>query len=243
MRRGFDASAVQGRIPFWLLSDDIDFVVLKGQQGNDGFDPTFASNVALANDEGVIAFAYAFAYPLPHLDPREQARLFVDRTVEAAPAMAPRPLFLDFEWPVPEQWRRWGCTAAQISAWCAACAEEVESYAGVTPVIYTYPDWWAHVSKADVSWAALYPLWLASYWNHGWPKGGDAPKLPAPWAEWLFWQFDGNGGLRLPNGVDADFCVFNGDEEALRRLAGLARPVGDGVLGPAAVSTTLRPPP
>lgn len=249
MIRGFDASSVQGVIPFERVAgsgpEALRFVILKAQQGNDGFDPTFERNMRAALDAGVEPFAYCFAYPLPSngtpgRDPHEQAALFVDRVYRFA-EMRGRPLFLDFEWPEPTEWAKWSCTAAQISAWCAACAEEVERLTGITPIIYTYPWWWAAVSKADVSWATLYPLWLAAY-VAAWPKPGESPRIPKPWASWLFWQWDGNGGHRLPNGVDSDFCVFNGDEAALRRLAGHAppRPAGDDVLGPAAVDEVER---
>jgi GH25 family lysozyme M1 (1,4-beta-N-acetylmuramidase) len=240
MLRGLDASACQDLLPYASLEADMRFVILKAQQGNDGFDPFFIRNVQGAIRRGLEPFAYCFAYPLPHLDPKAQAQLFVQRVGLAWPELAKRPLFLDYEWPMPTQWKRWGCTAKQISEWCAANAEEVERYSGRTPVIYTYPDWWANVSKADVSWASLYPLWLASY-RSGWPKDGDGPKLPKPWAGWLFWQFDGNGGLRLPNGVDADFCVFNGDEAALQTfIKGPGGPV-DVVEGSAAETVATRP--
>ena len=53
------------------------------------------------------------------------------------------------------------------------------------------------------------PLWIADY--HAAGRDGlartRAPVIPRPWIDWLFWQFDGNGGLKLPhNGVDADFA-------------------------------------
>lgn len=224
--RGFDASAAQGVIPWGRLDPSLRFAILKAQQGNDGFDPTFTRNVKGALETGLEPFAYCFAYPLPAKAgktgrcPREQARLFVDRVTAAHPLMHGRPLFLDLEWPMPQDWGTWGCTAESIAEWCAEHCDEVASYSGVTPILYTYPDWWAHVSKADVSWAAAYPLWLASYVTKGrWPIDGQAPRCPSPWSDWLFWQFDGNGGLTLPNGVDADFCVFNGDEAALSALA------------------------
>ncbi len=145
--------------------------------------------------------------------------------MERTSILGRRPLFLDFEWPEPEKWTKWGCTAAQISDWCRACAGEVERLTGIAPIIYTYPYWWAAVSKADVSWAARVRLWLAAYVK-GWPKPGDSPKVPKPWTSWLFWQWDGNGGERLPNGVDADFCVFNGTEEDLQALI-VAGPLPD----------------
>lgn len=245
MIRGFDASEVQGLLPFDRLDPSLRFVILKAQQGNDGFDPFFERNMRAALAAGLVPFAYAFAYPLPPApdphgipgrlifgrDPIEQAKLCVDRIL-AFPEMRGRPIFLDLEWPAPTDWATWGCTAASVSAWCQAFCAEVARLSGVAPIIYTYPDWWHHVSAADVSWAAAYGLWLAAY-VVGWPAAGSSPRVPFPWTDWLFWQFDGDKGLRLPNGVDADFCVCNGDETTLRALG--RTPVTNDVGTPAAI--------
>jgi lysozyme len=220
---GFDASSVQGNLPFEKLDPSLRFVLLKAQQGNDGFDPNFEKDMRGALAAGLQPFAYCFAYPLPPKpgkngrDPKAQAKIFVDR-VHAFPEMRGRPLFLDLEWPAPQDWVLWGCTAASINAWCQACAAEVQNLTGIPPVLYTYPWWWAAVSlETDVSWAAAYPLWLAAYVKVR-PVEGNCPRLPSPWKDWLFWQWDGDGGATLPNGVDADFCVFNGAQEDLDAL-------------------------
>lgn len=245
MIRGCDASAVQGAIPLWHTGPELRFVILKAAQGNDGFDSFFKRNVDAALSEGREPFPYCFAYPLPGStpgrDPKEQAKLFVDRTLGASRAMEGRPFFLDYEWPEPNLWKKWGCSASQIADWCAANAEEVERLTAVTPVIYTYPYWWHAIGSP--AWAAHYPLWIASYPTEvGWPKEGDQPVIPKPWSSYTFWQFDGNGGLRLPNGVDCDFCVFAGDEADLQKFAGktVVRRHNDDPLGEAASCTVNR---
>lgn len=220
MLRGFDASSVQGSLPFGKLDPSFRFVILKAQQGNDGFDPDFAANTRAALAAGLHVIPYCFAYPLesdgsgahPGRTPAEQAKLFVDRIRAAWPGWH-GVLCLDCEWPEPSDWATWKVTAASISTWLRGCCDELVKL-GVRVVLYTYPDWWHHVAPGDVSWAGVYPLWLARY-VAAWPKDGDSPQLLAPWTSWLFWQWDGNGGQRLPNGVDADFCVFNGAEEEL----------------------------
>jgi lysozyme len=238
MTKGLDASSVQGLLPYDRLGD-YGFVILKGQQGNDGFDPFFERNYKGALDHGIEPFVYCFAYPLPKLDPKLQAGLFVDRAYAACPEMRGRPFFIDEEWPevVPlkpggKGWKEWGCSPPQVAGWMRDNAAEVRRLTGRKPVLYTYDWWWSAVrdgspacgfpEKGDVSWASDCDLWMAWY-RQGWPVPGMSPKVPAPFSDWLFWQFDGNGGLVLPNGRDADFCVFNGSREELRAWATVAR--------------------
>jgi len=246
MLRGLDASSVQGRLPLDKLGPEFKFLILKAQEGNGGFDPRFAENAKAAMEAGLEVFPYCFAYPLPTIDPktgrrvpgrdpREQAKLFVDKVYKARPELIGRSFFLDYEWPevVPLRkggtgWKDWGCDPQQLSDWMEANSSEVAQLTRAQPVIYIYDWWWACVRDgapfygfpkgADVSWAAQYALWMAWY-KAGWPKDGDKPRIPKPWTNWLFWQFDGNGGLYLPNGIDSDFCVFNGDEHALKAFA------------------------
>lgn len=228
---GFDVSSMQGAHPFDQIAramPELEFVIIRGQVGNDNFDPDFEANAKASFAAGLVPFMYCYAYPLPAAaghpgrDPMEQARLFVAHA-QRYPEFAKRPLFLDFEFPEPQDWAKWGCTAASIAAWMLACCEEIERLMGVAPVIYTYPDWWQHVAAADVSWAARFALWLARYLTPGSrPTQGQSPALIAPWLAWLFWQFDGTGGLRLPNGVDADFCCYNGTKDELLAFAAAA---------------------
>lgn len=243
MIKGIDASSVQGALPFKQLVDiGIRFAILKAQQGNDGFDPWFERNMRGCLENGIEPFAYCFFYPIPVTtpdgvtDPRRapeyQAKLFVDR-VYRFPEMRGRPLFLDYEWPevvarppkIMKGWKEWGCSPSQMTEAMRANAAEVHTISGARPVIYTYDWWWAAIrdgaptygfpNGADVSWAADYELWMAWYVK-SWPGPGSKPRIPKPWARALFWQWDGNGGELLPNGVDSDFCVFDGDEADLR---------------------------
>lgn len=232
MIRGCDVSSVQGVVPYEAMPPELRFCIAKCKQGNDGKDATFERNMRAGADHGLVMGGYHFAYPLPHLDPKVQAEGFYNAAAGHGATKGELPPFLDAEWPAPSAkapdgtltypWRKWGCSSQQISDWLAACCERMAELFGRKPILYTYPWWWAEVAKGvDVSWAAEYPLWMASYTTGGkWPGEDAKPVIPKPWADWLFWQFDGDGGLRLPNGVDADFNVFNGDETALRRLIG-----------------------
>ncbi len=125
MLHGLDVSAVQGVVPWSQLTTDYHFVVIKAQQGNDGLDPYFFKNVAGAKAAGLITGGYHFAYPLPHLDPREQARMFFARCKEHGTNVGELPPFLDLEWPAVQDWAKWKCTAQQISDWARDCLGEM----------------------------------------------------------------------------------------------------------------------
>lgn len=205
--RGFDASVIQGILDPASLTE-YRFAFLKCQQGNDGKDPVFEKNRKALTEAGIVVGAYHFAYPLPHLDPKAQAKLFYD----ACPDITL--VALDFEWPAPEQWAKWSCTPVQVGEWTRICLEEMTRLYGRRPIVYTYP-WFCTAlirGGADLAFLIDYPLWIASY--------SKEPVIPEPWKTvgWLFWQDDGNDGKKLPNGVDADFDLFNGTEEDLQDL-------------------------
>src|SRR5579872_577519 len=143
MIKGFDASSVQGEIP-WASLGDYRFVILKSQQGNDGLDPEFAHDVAGAQAAGIEPFAYCFAYPLDHIDPKAQAKLFMDAVARGGLDIK-RPVFVDCEWPEIGDWPKWGCTAKQITAYLERLFAELVAL-GARPCLYTYPVWWAAVS-------------------------------------------------------------------------------------------------
>ncbi len=208
MIRGLDASSVQGLLPIQSLdAAGVRFLIHKCQQGNDGKDPYFERNVLSARNAGWRVGAYHFLYPLPHLDPKAQAEGFF-RASELGTLDGDLPPALDLEWPDPDKgFANWGCTPAQVADWGAACAERVTELFGRKPLVYTYPYFMSKLRAGDVAWLEAYPLWIASY--------AAKPLIPAPWTDWAVWQYDGNGGERMPNGVDADFNRFNGDEAAL----------------------------
>jgi GH25 family lysozyme M1 (1,4-beta-N-acetylmuramidase) len=221
--RGFDASPAQGNVDFVACkAAGLDFVILEAWIGNDGPASTFPAQVAAAKAAGLEVMAYGFAYPLkpdpahPGREAEAQAKAIVDYAWKYAPGCL---ILVDLEWPAPQDWAKWNIDAKWISSWCQEFCAAVTRYSnGKFPVIYTYRDWWDHVAAAaDVSWAGAYALWMAWYVK-AWPKPGDSPSIRKPWTDWLFWQWDGDGGEKLPNGCDADFCVFNGTLEELQAL-------------------------
>lgn len=230
--KGLDVSSVQGTLPFkQLVAADHKFCIQKAGQGNDGLDPEFWDNVKGCRDHGLAPGAYHFWYPLKHIDPKAQAQHLFKLCGGFGANDGELPPFVDLEWPekfklnkatgkvgINPSWVKYGCEPQQMSDHMEAGCEEMTRLWGRKPIIYTYLNWWeSDLAGVDKSWASAYSLWMAWYVKN-WPKPGDKPCTPKEWPSWLFWQWDGNGGHYLPNGVDSDFCVFNGDEEDLRLL-------------------------
>lgn len=190
---GVDISVLQGTVDFnALYASGVRFVIIRCGVGNDGIDSKYASNVANATAAGLKVMAYHFVYPLPPLagdptrDPAAQARLHFN-------ASGPNILAAcDFEWPAPQDWAQWGCTASQINQWCLAYLQAYQNLSGQTMVIYTYPYFAQSLSLPAAF--AQYPLWIASY--------EPSPAVPAPWTDWVLWQNSDSG--KLPNGVAVD---------------------------------------
>lgn len=220
--KGLDVSAIQGKVPWRQLKQmGYEFGFAKCREGNKLTDGAFQSNLTAMKDAGIIPGAYHFPFPLPHLDPAEQAEMFFAAS-DCGSNIGELPPMFDFEWPAPEEWAKWKCTGPQIAAWGKACLERMTELFHCKPIVYIYP-YFAQMllkSGADLSYLGEYPLCMAEYSRAGAEIPETAkPKIPTVWADWTFWQHDGNGGLRLPNGVDSDFMVFNGSLDDLLALA------------------------
>lgn len=241
---GVDVSAIQGVVPFDALAKQgARYAYLRCKVGNDrGIDPRFIGNAQNALANGIAAGAYCFAYPLPHIRPAEAAQTFYESTWGGGRHLGDNrgelPLALDLEWPPPERltpngkgWTEWGCSAPQIIDWALECLHALHLCTGYVPVLYSYPHFlkrlFADATPSDLAAFAGYPLWIAGGANYQNGAGKlpdlekESPPLVAPWNDgWTLWQYDGNGGARLPNGVDADFNIFHGDEAAFRSFTG-----------------------
>lgn len=225
-------------------------------QGNEPArdDQAFAANVAAARAAGIAVGAYLFPFPLPSQrpgdgrTPREQAERFAAVSGLLGCARGELSPMIDAEWPPPNEWARWGCTAQQISDWLRECCEEITRRFGRLPIIYTYPWWWQELARgADVSWARRYPLWVAHYLHPGpgVPPPAVQPARLAPWdGEWSVWQYSAEGSAeRVPGCVacPVDRDVIR-DEATLRRLLGLPMHDQDADTQPVEIPT-MRPDP
>jgi len=197
--KGLDVSIIQGNIDFKAVAaTGVQFVVCRCGVGNGGIDSKYKQNIANARAAGLKVMAYHFIYPLPPLasqplrDPKLQAKMHVDAAGGELAAC-------DLEWPAPEDWGKWGCTAAQITAWSIAYLEEYERLSGIRPIVYTYP-YFAKAINLPASFGEKYKLWIASYQT-------GAPLIPKPWTDWVMWQYSGGTGpeaQHLPSGAPVD---------------------------------------
>jgi GH25 family lysozyme M1 (1,4-beta-N-acetylmuramidase) len=224
MIRGIDVSANQGVVDWASVAGlGCRFAIMKCSEGNKpAADVSFARNVAGAKAAELAVGAYHFAYPLPAngqagRDPQSQAQHAFDLSGGLGTHPGELPPALDFEWPPPDEWAKWGCTAAQLRAWALAYLVAAEALWGRKPLLYIYPDFWMHVGGGGEPSFASYPLWMASYPTPpAWPVDGGKPTLPKPWTDWACWQFTG-GAMKLPNGTPADFDVMP-SEQVLQSL-------------------------
>lgn len=226
MIRGIDVSSVQGAIDWPSVAAwGAQFAIIKCSEGNHADpDAFFARNVEGARKAGLVIGAYHFAYCLPP-DPAHPGRSPEDQAA-AAHRMSgglgaldgELPPVIDLEWPAPDKWAQWRCSAAQIRQWALDAIDAWTGLFDCKPMIYTYPDWWMHVGGGSEPTFGSCPFWPASYPHDqsAWPSDGDRPMMLPPWTDWSCWQFSG-GGIRLPNGTPVDGNVV-ADEDALHAL-------------------------
>jgi GH25 family lysozyme M1 (1,4-beta-N-acetylmuramidase) len=195
--KGVDISVIQGKIDFNALkAQGIEFVIIRCGVGNQSVDKLYASNVAAAKAAGLKVMAYHFVFPLPDdgthpgRNPAVQAKMHFDAAQGELAAC-------DLEWPIPQDWKKWGCTAAQISQWSLDYLKAYEKLSGRKMLVYTYPNFAQTVKLPEEF--AQYPLWIASYQTH--------PQIPKPWTDWVIWQNGGGSLMHLPNGCPVDTNV------------------------------------
>lgn len=209
-----DYSVVQGLVDFTKEPTDVRGVYHRCGVGNDRPDADFLINVSKARASGRVVGAYHFFYPLPTTkehpdrDPLLQARKHFTASGGLGKRAGDLPPAVDFEWPAPEEWAKWGCTKQQIEESCWQYAAEMTRLHEVQPLVYTYPYWWRALGS-PARWA-IYKLWLASY--------TPTPVVLAPWTDCVLWQNTGGGGKLGMNGAPVDTDLISESD-----LAGLLR--------------------
>jgi lysozyme len=204
---GIDVSHYQGNIP-WdaVAASGVRFAIIKASEGLIGVDPMFEKNLAGAKAAGLLTGAYHFVNPAR---PGEASAVHFWNVVKGRTDLPP---FMDFE-------HSRGVGADDTVHQASRFAQKTDELWGRPCAVYTYPSYWKgiwdgklhHVQRWRMSELAKRDLWIAHY-----TKSPNGPTVPNPFENgWKIWQWDGDGGQRLPNGADCDFNWFNGSYESL----------------------------
>lgn len=196
---GVDVSYYQGAVDWPVVAaSGIRFAIARISDGTDHPDGRFAANWVAMQGAGLVRGAYQYFEPSE--DPLLQAELVVEQVGRLG--LGDLPVALDVE-------VSGGAPHAVIVSRIASWMDRVAEGTGKAPLVYTAKYFWdgqiGSIAFADR------PLWVAQY-------GTECPDLAAPWNEWVFWQYSGQGsvaGIRTP--VDLD--RFNGSVDDLRRFA------------------------
>lgn len=218
---GIDVAWPQGPAVDWPSVEraGVSFAFCKATNGTTSVDSTFNRNRAAIRAETKISFG-AYHWLEPAQDAIAQARHFV-RTVGPL-ADIDVGLAIDFEDDDGGKVKGAGLLAGLL-----ACAAEVTRLTGRKPLVYTGKWFYEGSVGFDSEEIASYPLWHAQYPSTKRDKRAyvDAvralpadPSIASPWKrrgiKETFWQFDGDGGLFLPQGIDVDVNRFRGDSLA-----------------------------
>jgi lysozyme len=202
---GIDVSACQGVIDWAAVrAQGVRFAFIKATDGTCAVDSKWA-----VNSSGAQAADMAFgSYHVlePGTDPTAQAQHYLS----IAKGIGALPPVLDFELAK-------GLSAASALARAAAFLDAVEQAWGKRALVYVCPGFISQLAAlaGDAGTASLQalaerPLWVAHY-------GVASPKVPSPWTDWTLWQFAGDGGYRMPNGIVVDVDWIQGGLSALRK--------------------------
>jgi GH25 family lysozyme M1 (1,4-beta-N-acetylmuramidase) len=193
---GVDVSHWQGTIDWSKVAKaGYKFAYMKATEGGTYTDPTYATNRANANANGIVIGAYDFAQPSTKAGQAEaEADLFVKVAQPKPGDLVP---VLDFE-------TTNGLSAAALSDWTKRWMYRVYAKTGVRATIYVSPSFWSS-KVGNTTWFALNgfrTLWIA-HWTTG-----TSPTVPASnWGSnsWSFWQWSSAGTVPGISGhVDLD---------------------------------------
>lgn len=192
--RGVDVSSHQppDRVPWSDLG--IDFMYARAGIGR-GVDEAFGPHMLRARDAGVrLRGAYWALRPSRSIEAQVD---LLDRSMDGVGGDC---------FPVLDVELIDGMTTRQVAAAALEFVERIESRRGLRCVVYSYVSF-LKALPLDPS-LALRPLIIARY--------GGGPIVPAPWTSYVVHQFDGDGGLRAPNGLDLDWNRSDLTPEQLR---------------------------
>ncbi len=194
--RGVDISHYQRDFPFNKIDQEqIQFVFIKATEGLSFKDPYFERNWQEASDNMILKGAYHFFHPT--MDGKLQAEHFIKTVGYEKQVLRPVVDVEIYSKNIEKQ------LINELDKFIAT----IESFYGVTPIIYTNGSIYQKVIQANYD---NYIIWIAHYTDN------DKPSYIANDA-WSFWQYTDTGKL---DGYDGplDLNLFNGTIEDLEKL-------------------------
>jgi len=180
------------------------FAAIKVSEGTYYGNPYYAADAVQAARAGLFVMPYVFADPFNAKDngsATEQVDMAVRQlSLVAVPPSQMLPLALDIE-PDPYAARQkvnecYGLSPAAMVTWIRQFMAEAQLKTGKKPVIYTLAGWWKTCTGNSAAFGS-YPLWIASW-------SPSAPRLPAGWNTYTFWQQTARGAVPGINGSTTD---------------------------------------
>jgi GH25 family lysozyme M1 (1,4-beta-N-acetylmuramidase) len=160
-----------------------------------------------AKDAGLLRGSYFFYDS--RVDPKKQAKLWADVLGDDKGEFLH---FADFEDRYGGKYKTW-------RDWYDFLEESkrlINRPLGIYTGYYYWREHMVDISAQQLAYFGNYPLWIAAY-------GGTAPRIPAPWGDWLLWQFSDNGDGKA-YGVasgNIDLNYFNGTAEDFENRFGV----------------------
>jgi len=189
---GLDVSHWQGEIIWYEVFHEnpinIEFVYIKASEAGHFTDQNFTVNYL--NARSYIRKVGAYHFFRANVDPRKQVSQFL-KVLGTTPYIdlydeeEDLPPALDLE-------SYDGMTSKEVAENAVKFLEEFKQWTGITPIVYTFPDFGQRVG--GYSSISAYDLWIASYRN----DLHELPKLPSHWKGWKYWQYTDKGRL---NGI------------------------------------------
>lgn len=134
-----------------------EFAIVKATEGTSYVNPWFSTDYSRIRRVGMVRGSYHFARPAYPITSTAlaQARYYVRRLGTTARMSRTLPPALDLE-------LTGGLGQGALVTWAQTFLLNVRRLTGRTPMLYTYPSFWASALGDPVA-LARYPLWMASY--------------------------------------------------------------------------------
>jgi len=196
---GIDVSEYQKEVDWKtvLKKQEIDFVIMRATAGKNNKDNQFNTNWKALENTDVIRGAYH--YYRPNENSEVQAKFFIKHVNLSNGDLPP---ILDIEKYSKVQ------SINSLKSGLLNWLKIVEKHYGVTPILYTYNNFYVTTIKNDHRFDR-YPVWIA------WYNVNEDPNTVLN--DWVFWQFTDKG---LLDGIEGnvDINVFNGKKQDLNGL-------------------------